>query len=259
MKMSKPRDPPLVGFRAGWQPADNDDYGDGGGRLLPEPAPQPHPHPPRPRFNFHFVLPRLPCRPVSAADDCGCRGAQPSPRSPSTSSRRELATAARWCACCPAACAPGVPCGAAALTHMLRGVDTVDACVGLLGLRQDHDAQACAPEPRRKARRRGRPLSRVVLAARCCSWQRKKRGVAGPEVCDSAWAVAPGVLHVLVMRPSSSHARAQALGCKHIHTPSSTCTHSHNTLCFSHTHRAGSKRCSRGEHRRETAGAPADG
>jgi len=48
MKMSKPRDPPLVGFRAGWQPADNDDYGDGGGRP-PTPTQAP--------FQFPFCSP----------------------------------------------------------------------------------------------------------------------------------------------------------------------------------------------------------
>jgi hypothetical protein len=229
------REPPLLGHRTGWQPADNDDYGDGGGRLLPVPAPQPH-HPPSqaPFQGVHVVLgipSRLPAAflvdHVSVAD-CGCHGAQPSPRSPSTSSRRELATAALWCASCPAACAPGVPCGAAALTHLWRSVDTVDVCVGLLGLRQDHDAQACAPEPRRKARRRGRPLLRVVLAARCYSWQEKKAGHCRPRSLRQRVGGGAGRIAC-----TGGEAELLTRTCTNIGVPA----HSHNTLnLYTHTH-----------------------
>ena len=38
--MEQAREPPKLGHRAGWRPAGDDDYGDGGGRL-PAPAPAP--------------------------------------------------------------------------------------------------------------------------------------------------------------------------------------------------------------------------
>jgi len=218
------REPPLLGHRAGWQPADNDDYGDGGGRLLPVPAPRPSPDPPRPVVGIPSRLPAAFLVDHVSVADCGCHGAQHSPRSPSTSSRRELATAARWCASCPAACAPGVP---VALKHMWRGVDTVDVCVGLLGLRQDHDAQACAPEPRRKARRRGRPLFRVVLAARCCSWQEKKARRCRPRSLRQRVGGGAG-------RIACTGGEAELLPrmCTSIGVPA----HSPNTLNLLHTH-----------------------